>query len=99
MTTKVEKFIVGTLIGFLHIYIFFGFKIIPKSNMNYHINFIIHWHHWLICLIVLCFLIIITRIKKYKTLKKYKYYLSGYLVTMIIHGLLYDDRFDFRIYK
>lgn len=99
MTTKLEKFIIGIFIALLHIYIFFGFKIIPKSNMNYHINFIIHWHHWLICLIVLCFLIIITRIKKYKKLKKYKYYLSGYLITMIIHGLLYNDRFDFKIYK
>jgi hypothetical protein len=99
MTTKIEKFFLGILIGLLHIYIFFGFKIIPKSNTNYHINFIIHWHHWLICLIVLCFLIIITRIKKYKKLKKYKYYLSGYLITMIIHGLLYNDRFDFKIYK
>lgn len=102
MTTKVEKFVVGTLIGLLHIYIFFGFKIIPRSNINYHINFIIHWHHWLICLIVLCFLIFITKIKKYKKykkLKKYKYYLTGYLITMIIHGLLYNDRFDFTIYK
>jgi len=30
MTTKIEKFIVGILIGLLHIYIFFGFKIIPN---------------------------------------------------------------------
>tara|TARA_Y100000389_G_scaffold8449_1_gene8027 strand:- start:561 stop:872 length:312 start_codon:yes stop_codon:yes gene_type:complete len=100
MTKKIEKTIVGIIIGLLHIYLFFGFKIISKSNINYHINFIIHWHHWLICLIVFCFLLIITKIKKYKKLKKlkkYKYYLSGYLITMIIHGLLYEDRFDFKI--
>lgn len=98
MITKLEKFIIGIFIALLHIYIFFGFKIISKSNINYHINFIIHWHHWLICLIILCFLIIIVKIKK-KKFKKYKYYLSGYLIAMIIHGLLYDDRFDFKIYK
>lgn len=97
MTTKLKKFIIGILIGFLHIYIFFGFKIISKSNINYHINFIIHWHHWLICLIAFCFLVIITRIKKIKKFKKYKYYLSGYLIIIIIHGLLYPDRFDFKI--
>ena len=99
MKTKIKKLLVGILLALLHIYIFFGFKIIPKSNINYHINFIIHWHHWLICLIVLCFLLIITKIKKFKKLKKYKYYLSGYLITMIIHGLLYEDRFDFKIYS
>ena len=99
MATKLEKTIVGILIGLLHIYIYFGFKIISKSNINYHINFIIHWHHWLICLITFCFLLIITKIEKFKTFKKYKYYLSGYLITMIIHGLLYEDRFDFRIYS
>jgi hypothetical protein len=96
MTTKLEKFIIGIIIGLLHIYIYFGFKIIVKSNLNYHINFIIHWHHWLIAF---CFLVIITRIKKIKKFKKYKYYLSGYLIIIIIHGLLYEDRFDFKIYR
>jgi hypothetical protein len=99
MTTKLEKFIIGIIIGLLHIYIYFGFKIIVKSNLNYHINFLIHWHHWLIFLIIFCFLIIITRIEKFKKIKKYKYYLSGYLIIMIIHGLLYEDRFDFKIYR
>lgn len=97
MAKKIEKTIVGIIIGLLHIYLFFGFKIISKSNINYNINFIIHWHHWLICLIVFCFLLIITKIEKFKKLKKYKHYLSGYLITMIIHGLLYEDRFDFKI--
>lgn len=99
MNTKIEKFIIGILIGLIHIYIYFGFKIIPKSNIHYHVNFIIHWHHWLICLIILIILFIITKLKKFKKIKKYKYYFVGYLITMIIHGLLYEDRFDFKIYK
>tara|TARA_B110000483_G_scaffold237425_1_gene312166 strand:+ start:58 stop:363 length:306 start_codon:yes stop_codon:yes gene_type:complete len=99
MKTKLERYFIGIFIGLLHIYLFFGFKIIAKSNTNYHINYIIHWHHWLICLIILIFLIIITKNQKFKKLKKYKYYLFGYLIIMIIHGLLYNDRFDFKIYS
>jgi len=95
MKTKIKKLLVGILLALLHIYIFFGFKIVPKSNINYHINFIIHWHHWLISLILLIILIIITKIKDLKKLKRYKYYIVGYLITMIIHGLLYNDRFNF----
>lgn len=99
MKTKIKKLLVGILLALLHIYIFFGFKIIPKSNINYHINFIIHWHHWLISVILLIILIIITKIKDLKKLKRYKYYIVGYLITMIIHGLLYNDRFNFKIYS
>ncbi len=99
MKTKIKKLLVGILLALLHIYIFFGFKIIPKSNINYHINFIIHWQHWLISLILLIILIIITKIKDLKKLKRYKYYIVGYLITMIIHGLLYSDRFNFKIYN
>ena len=99
MKTKIKKLLVGILLALLHIYIFFGFKIIPKTNINYHINFIIHWHHWLISFILLIILIIITKIKDLKKLKRYKYYIVGYLITMIIHGLLYNDRFNFKIYR
>ena len=99
MKTKITKLLVGILLALLHIYIFFGFKIIPKSNINYHINFIIHWHHWLISFILLIILIIITKIKDLKKLKRYKYYIVGYLITMIIHGLLYSDSFNFKIYN
>jgi hypothetical protein len=85
-----KKLLIGILIGLLHVYTFFGFKIVSKSNIGYHINFIIHWHHWLIAFILLVLIF---------KLSKYEDYLVGYLIVLMIHGLLYDDRFDFKIYK
>lgn len=92
MTKKIEKNIVGIIIGLLHIYLFFGFKIISKSNINYHINFIIHWHHWLISLIIIIIIYLFIKLDKYVS------FIYGFLYTLLFHGLMYNDRFDFKIY-
>jgi len=94
-----KKLLIGILIGLLHVYTFFGFKIVSKSNIGYHINFIIHWHHWLIAFILLVLIFKLSTYEKFNEYEKYKDYLVGYLIVLMIHGLLYDDRFDFKIYK
>ncbi len=87
-----KKFLYGIIFGIIYIYSFFGFKIIEKSNINYHLNFIIHWHHWLISLILIIIMYL------YFEINKYTYILYGFLYTLLIHGLMYKDRFDFKIY-
>jgi len=88
----IKKFIYGVIIGIIYIYFFFGFKIVEKSNINYHLNFIIHWHHWLISLIIIIIIYL------YFEINKYTYIIYGFLYTLLIHGLMYKDRFDFKIY-
>jgi len=89
----IKKFSYGVIFGIIYIYIFFGFVIIEKSNINYHLNFIIHWHHWLISLILIILIYL------YLEINKYTYIIYGFLSTLLIHGLMYNDRFDFKIHK
>lgn len=88
----IKKFLYGVIIGIIYIYSFFGFKIVEKSYINYHLNFIIHWHHWLICLILIIIIYL------YIEINKYTYIIYGFLYILLIHGLMYKDRFDFKIY-
>jgi hypothetical protein len=84
-----RKFINGILLGLLYIYLFFGFELNTEKTC-YHINIInIHWHHWLLGVIAL----IISELYK----NKYTEFIRGYLFVIIIHGLLYEDCFDFTI--
>ena len=88
----IKKFIYGVIIGIIYIYFFFGFKIVEKSNINYHLNFIIHWHHWLISLIIIIIIYLFIKLDKYVS------FIYGFLYTLLFHGLMYNDRFDFKIY-
>lgn len=84
-----RKFINGIVIGLIYIYIFFGFEL-DTENTYYHINiFNIHWHHWFLGVITL----LISELFK----NNYTEYIRGYLLVIIIHGLSYDDCFDFNI--
>ncbi len=92
----INNFIIGLIVGIIYIYIFFGFKIVVGSNINYHINFMnIHWHHWLISVI----LIIIICLTSIKIIESYKLNIIGFLSSLIFHGLLYEDRLDFSVIK
>ena len=96
------ELMIGCFIGIIFVLYFFGTSIIPKSIPNIQINignvvrnshiylFNKHIHHWLIgaCVLLLVFCI-------------EQYYSSGYLTVIkgvtsviILHGLLYSDRFD-----
>jgi len=88
----IKKIIYGIIFGIIYIYCFFGFKIIEKSNINYHLNFLIHWHHWFISLILIIIIYL------YFEINKYTHIIYGFLYTLLIHGLIYKDRFDFKIY-
>jgi len=88
----IKYFLYGIIFAIIYIYTFFGFKIIEKSNTNYHLNFIIHWHHWMISLILIIIIYFYLKPTKYTSL------INGFLYTLLIHGLLYNDRFDFKIY-
>tara|TARA_Y100000389_G_C17252312_1_gene408723 strand:+ start:466 stop:780 length:315 start_codon:yes stop_codon:yes gene_type:complete len=90
--TLIKTFLFGVIVGIIYIYIYFGFKIIEKSNLNYHLNFIIHWHHWLISLIIIIIIYLFIKLDKYVS------FIYGFLYTLLFHGLMYNDRFDFKIY-
>ena len=93
----------GIIIGVIFIVIFFGTKIEAKSIPNIKINignivkdshiyiFNKHLHHWFINTIILILIIILEFYYENKILTIVK----GYNIILIIHGLLYTDRFDF----
>lgn len=84
-----RKFINGVVIGLIYIYIFFDIELDTEKTC-YHINiFNIHWHHWLLGVMTL----LISELFK----NNYTEYIRGYLLVIIIHGLLYEDCFDFNI--
>ena len=88
-TPGTRKFINGVVIGLIYIYVFFGFEL-DTEKTSYHINiFNIHWHHWVLGVITL----LISELFK----NNYTEYIRGCLLVIIIHGLLYEDRFDFSI--
>ena len=95
--------LIGIIIGILFVLIFFGIKIEPKSIPKIKINignfvknshiylFNKHLHHWFINL---CILVLVFIIEKYYP-SKYFNLIKGFNLVLIVHGLLYDDCFDF----
>jgi hypothetical protein len=96
------ELVMGYFIGILFILIFFGTSIVPKSHPNIQINigdivrnshiyiFNKHIHHWLIGI---CVLLLVFCIEQYYS-SKYFSIIKGFTSVIIVHGLLYGDRFD-----
>lgn len=97
----------GVILGIIFILITFGleFKVkkkpkirmnIPKISIEMKDSVVIindyHIHHWLIFTILLLFIELEIGIEK-----KIKDMIKGFSVTMILHGLMYADRFDFKL--
>jgi hypothetical protein len=101
-----QSYLIGIIIGLLHIIITFGLTISPKTKPYININlypfiyesrvilFNKHIHHWLIYLILYISTYYINH-NKYSL--ELIYLIRSYSIVMIIHGLLYNDCFDFNI--
>jgi hypothetical protein len=100
-----ELYILGLIMGIIVLYIFFGTEIkcgatpkilinIPPIIINSRIyigNF--HLHHWLIGVLLLLICLSLHILKfRYDII----YLLYGFTNILILHGLLYQDCFDFR---
>jgi len=95
--------LIGVLIGIIYIINFFGYRFICRTCPRIKVNIpflgikesklIIynkHIHHWLFFSVILCLTLFI-RLKNQQII----YFLQGLSVSLIIHGLIYEDRFDF----
>lgn len=84
------KFLYGITLGIIYVLYFFGTNIECNSHPEYHINILnIHCHHWIIGIILLLI---------FELLKNdYTEYIRGLSIILIIHGLYYDDCFDFSV--
>lgn len=93
----------GVLIGIIYIINFFGYRFICKTCPKIKVNipflgiknsklvlFGKHIHHWLFFSVILCMTLFI-RLKNQYII----YLIQGLAVALIIHGLIYEDRFDF----
>ena len=97
------RLLIGALLGFLYILLFFGLKIEPKTEPKIKINignfiqnshitlFNKHIHHWLINLVILIVVLMIELIYS----NKYFNFIKGFNIILILHGLTYDDALDF----
>ena len=84
------KFLYGIILGISFILYFFGINIECNSNPEYHINiFKIHWHHWMIGIIILLIFELLNN--------DYTEFIRGFCIILIIHGLYYEDCFDFSV--
>jgi hypothetical protein len=100
---KTSYFICGIIIGIIFIVVFFGFEINPKSKPRIKINIppfvqdshIIvcnkHIHHWLVSSILLSVVFYLNNNNRVC------YILEGFFAIIILHGLLYNDWFDFDV--
>ena len=96
-------FILGVIFGILFIVISFGTEIKEKSKPKIKINIppfvkesrvVIlnrHFHHWLIAFLSLCILYYLNDESKIYSI------MEGFMMILIIHGLLYRDCFDFSV--
>ena len=96
-------FIFGIIIGILFIVISFGTDVKEKSKPKIKINIppfiqdshvIVcnkHLHHWFLAFISL------TVIYNLNNNSKIYYILEGFMMSLILHGLLYKDCFDFSV--
>ena len=96
-------FLFGILISILYLYICFGCEIEcnnePKIKINIEpiiINSKLyiygkHIHHWFVGLTSLCILLVLHLYIDYPLM----YFLQSFSIVLILHGLLYQDCFDF----
>lgn len=99
MFNNINSFMCGILFSVIYILICFGLKIEEKSIPKIKVNiwpfiknssiyiFDKHIHHWLVALIVL----LILQVQPYRN--AIYYLLNGFFVILMVHGLLYKDRF------
>lgn len=101
MLQNTYYFLLGLTLGLIFVLVCFGYEIkeksTPKIKLNYR-PFIIdshimicnkHLHHWFIAAISLIFL------QAFFPKNNVYYLLVGYLIILVMHGLLYKDCFDF----
>ena len=101
MMKKFEFTLYGVFMGLVYILLIFGPQIRSgdKHNLNIDIPILFikegsviinnyHIHHWLIFLTILMITLLF---KEHYIL----YFIRGFSIVWIIHGLLYDDRFLF----
>ena len=104
---NLEYFILGVFISIIYIISFFGSDIECNSDPKIKINiypfiknshiyiFNKHVHHWFLNTIILC---IVSFIQIFFDLPIF-YFIRGFNIIQILHGLLYRDCFDFSINK
>ena len=100
---KTKFFILGIIIGLIFVIVSFGFEIKTKSKPRIKINIapfiqdshIIvcnkHLHHWFISFILLSFVFYLNNNNNIC------YILEGFFTSLILHGLLYKDCFEFDV--
>ena len=100
---NIQYFILGLTISSIYLYIFFGTKIECNTVPNIEINiypfvkkskiyiFNKHIHHWLIGGVSL----LLIGILHFFYNNKWLYFLQGFSIIQILHGLLYQDCFEF----
>ena len=100
---KTNYFIFGIIIALIFVFVSFGFEIKTKSKPLIKINippFICdshvivcnkHLHHWFISFILLSIIFYVNNDNSFC------YILEGFFISLIIHGLLYKDCFDFDV--
>lgn len=85
-----KNFLIGLIIGYVYIIIFFGFSIKCNTNNYYHINILnIHWHHWMISIIILLIFELLNN--------NFTEYIRGICIIVMLHGLYYEDCFDLSV--
>ncbi len=102
---KLKYFLLGCILSMIWILHFFGTRLKPKTKPKIKINippliqdshiilFNKHIHHWMVFLVVF----IISSILLYFYNHKLLNIIQGYSLIQIIHGLSYNDRFDFSV--
>jgi hypothetical protein len=102
------SYLIGLIIGILHVFIVFGTNLDAGSKASVNINiypfikdsrviiFNSHIHHWLIyfILFLLTFYIDSNSIGINTCLL---HIIRSYSIVLVYHGLLYSDRFDFNV--
>jgi len=100
---KTKFFIFGIIIGLIFVIVSFGFEIKTKSKPRIKINIppfiqdshIIvcnkHLHHWFISFILLSLVFYLNNNNSIC------YILEGFFTSLILHGLLYKDCFEFDV--
>lgn len=97
--------ILGAICGIIFVLLVFGNDFIAKKEPKIKIDIPLigmkasriiigdkHIHHWLIFTVILLLSLIDMGVDK-----RMVEVLRGFCVTMIIHGLVYADRFDFEV--
>lgn len=98
-------FLYGIIVSIICLYIFFGSDIKCNSEPNIKIDippFIIkskivifnkHVHHWIIGIIFIVILSIMHLYFDYSIM----YFFQSFSIVLVLHGLLYQDCFDFDV--